>query len=448
MGYQEALGYLMSFADFERTGQFTSRPDLAPTRDLLKALGKPQSGPLTVHIAGSKGKGSTAAMLASILREAGLRTGLYTSPHLHTFCERIRVDGEPISQEAFAGHVEALVPAVEEVRARHPERQLVTFDLLTAVAFLAFREEEVDVQVIETGLGGRLDSTNVLEEKAVCIITPISLEHTAVLGDTVAKIAREKAGIIALAAAVVMGLQRESAAAVIRQACAERGASLVEVAQACAMARSGHSSEGQDFRLRTPGGTYGLHLPLLGRHQLENAATAVLAAEALAGQGVELSEVAFRRGLERVQWPGRLEIVKRRPLVVLDGAHNGESARRLRETLEEDLGIGRAILVVGYSGDKDATALAREMEPVAARVIATRSRSLRAAPPQEVAAAFAEQGVAASCEESVAAAMEAALAQAEPGDAICVFGSLFVAAEAREHLLGIAPDLLPARQAS
>ncbi|MGB6895280.1 MAG: folylpolyglutamate synthase/dihydrofolate synthase family protein [Dehalococcoidia bacterium] len=446
MDYQQALGYLTSFADFERSGRFVARPDLAPTQDLLEALGKPQTGPLSVHIAGSKGKGSTAAMLASILREAGLRTGLYTSPHLHTFCERIRVDGEPISREAFVRHVEALVPAVEEVRARHPERQLVTFDLLTALAFRAFREEGVDVQVIETGLGGRLDPSNVLEEKAVCIITPISLEHTAILGDTLAKIAREKAGIITPAAVVVMSLQRESAAAVIRQTCAERGASLVEVAQACAMTRTGYSSEGQDFRLRTPGGTYGLHLPLLGRHQLENAATAVLAAEALAQQGMELSAVAFRRGLEGVRWPGRLEIVKRRPLVVVDGAHNGESARRLRETLEEDLGIGGAILVVGYSGDKEATALAREMGPVAARVIATRSRSPRAAPPQEVAAAFAEQGIAASCEESVAAAMDAALAQAEPGDAVCVFGSLFVAAEAREHLLGIAPDLLPAGQ--
>jgi len=447
MNYQQALGYLMSFADFERTGQFTARPDLAPTKALLRALGDPQRGPLTVHIAGSKGKGSTAAMLASILREAGLRTGLYTSPHLHTFCERIRLDGEPISQEAFARHVEALAPAVDEARARHPERRLVTFDLLTALGFRAFREEGVDAQVIETGLGGRLDSTNVLDEKAVCVITPISLEHTAILGDTIAKIAREKAGIITPAAVVVMGLQRESAAAVIRQTCAERGASLVEAAQACAMTRTGHSSEGQDFRLRTPAGTYDLHLPLLGRHQLENAATAVLAAEALARQGVELSEVACRRGLEGVRWPGRLEIVRRRPLVVLDGAHNGQSARRLREALEEDLDIGRAILVMGYSGDKDATALAREMEPVAARVIATRSRSPRAAPPQEVAAAFAEHGIAASCEESVAVAMDAALAQAEPGDAICVFGSLFVAAEAREHLLGIASDLLPAGQA-
>ncbi len=447
MDYQQALGYLTSFADFERTGRFIARPDLAPMRDLLEALGNPQSGPLTVHIAGSKGKGSTAAMLASILREAGLRTGLYTSPHLHTFCERIRLDGEPISREVFARHVEALAPVVDEVRARHPQRQLVTFDLLTALAFRVFREEEVAAQVIETGLGGRLDSTNVLDEKAVCVITPISLEHTAILGDTLAKIAGEKAGIITPAAAVVMGLQQESAAAVIRQTCAERGAGLVEVAQACAMTRTGHSSEGQDFRLRTPGGIYGLHLPLLGRHQLENAATAVLAAEALARQGLELSEAPCRRGLKALRWPGRLEIVRRRPLVVLDGAHNGQSARRLRETLEEDLGIGRATLVIGYSGDKDATALAREMEPVAARVIATRSRSPRAAPPHEVAAAFAEHGIAATCEESVAAAMDAALALAEPGDAICVLGSLFVAAEAREHLLGIAPDLLPAGRA-
>lgn len=220
MDYYQALDYLTSFADFERTGRFIARPDLAPTRDLLAALGNPQSGTLTVHIAGSKGKGSTAAMLASILRETGLRTGLYTSPHLHTFRERIRLDAEPIGRELFARHVEALPPAVDEVRARHPQRQLVTFDLLTALAFQVFRDERVDAQVIETGLGGRLDSTNALDQKAVCVITPISLEHTAILGDTLGKIAGEKAGIITPAAAVVMGLQQESAAAVIRQTCA------------------------------------------------------------------------------------------------------------------------------------------------------------------------------------------------------------------------------------
>jgi dihydrofolate synthase/folylpolyglutamate synthase len=440
--YQQALGYLMSFADFERGGRFSSRPDLAPTKALLRTLGDPHRGPLTVHIAGSKGKGSTAVMLASILQEAGLRVGLYTSPHLHTFRERIQVNGELISEEAFARQTEALVPAVEEVKAQYPDRELVTFDLLTALAFLVFREGNVDAQVIESGLGGRLDPTNALEEKAVCVITPISLEHTAILGDTLAEIAGEKAGIIAPSAVVVMGLQRESVAEVVRDVSATRGGRLVEVAQVCALARTGHSSGGQDFGLRTPAGTYSLRLPLLGGHQLENAATAVLAAEALAACGVVISEGAVRAGLEAVRWPGRLEIIKRRPLVVVDGAHNGESARRLRQAISEDLGVRRATLVVGCSADKDMAALAEEMEPLAIRVIATRSRGARAAPPEEIAAVFSRRGMVASCEGSVAAAVESSLAQASADEAICVFGSLYVAAEAREHLLGIAPDVV------
>jgi dihydrofolate synthase/folylpolyglutamate synthase len=365
---------------------------------------------------------------------------------LHAFRERIRVNGEPIAEEAFARQAEALVGAVEEVKSRYPDRELVTFDLLTALAFLAFRQEGVDVQVIETGLGGRLDSTNALGEKAVCVITPISLEHTRILGDSLAEIAGEKAGIIAPSTVVVMGLQRESAAEVVRDVCARQGARLVEVAQACALARTGHSSEGQDFRLRTPAGTYRLRLPLLGGHQLENAATAVLAAEALDAYGVAISEGDLRAGLEAVRWPGRLEIIKRRPLVVVDGAHNGESARRLRQALSEDLGIRRATLVVGCSADKDVDVLAEEMEPLAIRVIATRSRGARAALPQEIAAVFSRRGIVASCEEGVADAVDAALGQASADEVICVLGSLYVVAEAREHLLGIAPDVVTPAQ--
>ena len=233
MDYHQSLDYLLSFADFERSGRFSSRPDVAPVRALLRHLGDPQQGRLTVHVAGSKGKGSTAAMAAAILRECGLRVGLYTSPHLHSFCERIRIDGEPISAASFGRQAAALQPAVAEVRREFPERELVTFDLLTAMGFLAFREAGASVQVIETGLGGRVDSTNAVERKEVCVITPVSLEHRQILGDTLAAIAAEKAGIIGDGAAVVMGLQDEEAAAVIRRTAVERGARLVEVGEAC-----------------------------------------------------------------------------------------------------------------------------------------------------------------------------------------------------------------------
>ena len=440
MNYSQTLDYLLSFADFERSGRFRSRPDVAPMRALLHHLGDPQNGRLTVHIAGSKGKGSTAAMIASMVREGGLSVGLYTSPHLHSFCERIEVGGEPISRETFARQVERLPPLVDEVNRRFPDRELVTFDLLTATGFLAFREAAVALQVIETGLGGRLDSTNALDDKEVCVITPIGLEHTAILGETVRRIAKEKAGIIGRGSTVVMGLQSASAAAVIRRACAEHGAELVDVAEACALERYEHTAEGQDFRLRTAGGSYDLHLPLLGLHQLENAAAAVSAVEALAGHGLTISPEQVRRGLAGVRWPGRLEILRQRPLLIVDGAHSTEAVRRLRETLRQDFSFSKAILVVGASSDKEIGTMAAELELPGATVIATSAHHPRAAPAQVVAAAFSNRGMPTSVVETVPQAVESALARAEPDDLICVLGSLFVAAEARAHLLGIEDD--------
>ena len=440
MNYSQALGYLLSFADFERSGRFRSRPDLAPMRALLHHLDDPQTGRLTVHIAGSKGKGSTAAMIASVLREGGLSVGLYTSPHLHSFCERIEVGGEPIGRETFARQVERLPPVVEEVNRQFPDRELVTFDLLTAAGFLAFREAGVTLQVIETGLGGRLDSTNALDDKEVCVITPISLEHTAILGETVRRIAKEKAGIIGRGSTVVMGLQSASAAAVIRRACAERGAELVEVAESCALERYGHTPEGQDFRLRTAVGSYDLHLPLLGLHQLENAAAAVSAVEALTRHGLTASPEQIGKGLAGVRWPGRLEILRRRPLLAVDGAHSAEAARRLRETLLQDLSFSKAMLIVGASSDKEIGAMAAELAPLGATVIATSAHHPRAAPAPLVAAAFSNRGMPTSVTETVPQAVESALAQAEPNDLVCVVGSLFVVAEARAYLLGIEGD--------
>ena len=467
MDYPHALRFLLSLSDWERlpAGQAglpaapgalavvqtreAARFNLERVRSLLARLGDPHLGRGTIHVAGSKGKGSVAAMIASVLRAAGVPAGLYTSPHLHRITERIAVDGEAISPDDFARLTETLRGAVEAENAggpAQPGRQLTTFEALTALAFLYFRERGVQWQVLEVGLGGRLDATNVVEEKAVCVITPISLEHTAVLGETVGQIATEKAAIITPGATVVMGLQRESAAEVIRRACAERGARLLEVAQACALTRLGFSLEGQDFRLRTPRGTYGLRLPLLGRHQLENAATAVLALEGLADHGLTIPEAALRRGLQEVRWPARLEIIRRRPLVVLDGAHNVDSVRRLCQALEEYLPYSRAIVVAGFSADKDVGAIAAELErlPRLDRVIATRSPHPRAAPADAVAAAFLEQEIETTWEEDVPAAVEVALSLAAPGDMVCVMGSLFVAAEARRHILGLEADPAPA----
>ena len=459
MDYRHALRFLLSLSDWERLPaapgalavvqtREAARFNLERVRSLLARLGDPHLGRGTIHVAGSKGKGSVAAMIASVLRAAGVRAGLYTSPHLHRLTERIAVDGEAISPDDFGRLTEPLRDAVAAENADGPAQpggQITTFEALTALAFLYFRERAVQWQVLEVGLGGRLDATNVVEEKAVCVITPISLEHTAVLGETVGQIAAEKAAIITPGATVVMGLQRESAADVVRRACAERGAHLLEVAQACALTRLSFTSEGQDFRLRTPRGTYGLRLPLLGRHQLENAATAVLALESLADHGLAIREPALRRGLEEVRWPARLEIIRRRPLVVLDGAHNVDSVRRLCQALEEYLPYSRAIVVAGFSADKDIGAIAAELKrlPRLARVIATRSPHPRAAPADAVAAAFLEREIETTWEEDVPAALEVALSLAAPEDMICVMGSLFVAAEARRHILGLEADPAP-----
>ncbi|HEY7270287.1 MAG TPA: folylpolyglutamate synthase/dihydrofolate synthase family protein [Dehalococcoidia bacterium] len=490
--YLDALRYLYSLADFERSGRFADRPDVAPMLALLEELDNPHLGRPTVHIAGSKGKGSVAAVVSSLLRAHGLSVGLYTSPHLHRFTERIQVDGEPISQEEFAAGIEHVKAAADRVLEKHPDRTLVTFDALTALGFLIFRERGVGAQVIEVGLGGTLDSTNVfggaltpqpplpsrrvgagegsipppldgggVVEPAlslpkgggphVAVITNIGLEHREILGDTIAEIAAQKAGIIVPGAPVVMAPQRESAAEVIREVAAERGSPLTEVATVCNLRRDSHSQDTQSFRLRTPGGGYQAKLPLVGKHQLDNAATAVVAFEKLAaamaspsigggGAGLSVTEDAVKKGLEEAKWPGRIEIIRRRPLVVVDVAHTADSARRLRDAAAEYLHIDSATLVVGVMGDKDLEGLAMAIEPIARRVIATRANHPRALDPEAVAKVFRDMGVETFWEKTVPDAIEAALRLSQPIDSVVVLGSVALAGEARAHLLGLELD--------
>ncbi len=442
MNYRQALDYLLSFADFERSGRFQDRPDVRPLLSLLRRLGDPHLGRCTVHIAGSKGKGSVAAMVESILRAAKLRTGLFTSPHLHSYTERIRIDGEPLEEDDWARLTRVLREAVVAGSPAPDGRSLVTFDLLTALAFLAFRERGVDCQVLEVGLGGRVDSTNVFEAKEVCAVTAIGLEHTEVLGDTVEAIAAEKAAIARPGSTVVIGPQPASSGVrdVIRQAAADAGCPTVDVAGSYSWQRTAHDLDGQGFRLRGPRGVLHLRLPLLGEHQLENAATAVACADALAGRGLPIPDEAIQQGLAQVRWPGRLEILHRHPLVVADGAHSRDSARRLRESLADYLSCRNAILIVGMSADKDVTGLAQELAPIASgrRVIAVRAGHPRAMHPRLVAAAFVKSGVEAAAGDKVWEALGEALAAARAKDVICLTGSLFVAAEGRAHLQRIA----------
>ncbi|MDP2673752.1 MAG: folylpolyglutamate synthase/dihydrofolate synthase family protein [Dehalococcoidia bacterium] len=439
MNYPESVDYLLSFADFERSGRFQDRPDMEPVLALLRRLGDPHLGRDTVHIAGSKGKGSVAAMVESVLRAAGHTSGLFTSPHLHSYTERIRVNGEPLAEDAWVRLTGVLRAAVGAEPPAPEGRRLVTFDLLTALAFLAFREGAVRCQVLEVGLGGRVDSTNVFERKEVCAITAIGLEHTDVLGDTVEEIAGEKAGIVTPGAEVVIGPQPYPAARkVIRRAAAEAGCPIVDVSARYSWRLVSHDLDGQTFGLRGTGGPLRLRIPLLGEHQLENAATAVACIDALRRRGLGIPDAAVERGLAEVRWPGRMEILRRKPVVVADGAHSRDSARRLRESLTRYLSCRSAFLIVGMSAGKDAIGLAEELAPVASGVITVRADHPRAMPPQEAAAAFRRAGVDAEVGQGVAAALDGALAVAAGEGVICLTGSLFVVTEGRAHLHGLA----------
>jgi len=441
MDYSQAIEYVLSFVDWERAPAqafAAANFDLRRVQSLLARLGNPHLGRRTIHIAGSKGKGSVAVMIASILQAAGYRSGLYTSPHLHNVRERIVVDGQPIGQDEFASLTEVLAPHVAAENEDGRYGQLTTFELLTALAFRYFRDRDAQWQVLEVGMGGRLDATNVMDEKAVCVVTPISLEHTTVLGDTVEKIAAEKAAILRPGTMVVMAPQPyPEAAAVIRGRAAELGTPLLDVGEACSVQRLGWDLTGQSFRLTGPGWSRELWLPLLGAHQLENAATAVAAIDALRSGGVAVSEESIEDGLGRLSWPGRLEVLRDKPLIVVDGAHNGDSARRLRQALRDYFSFDHAILVTGVSGDKTIGAMAEQLAPLTHLLIATRSQHPRAAEPEAVAAAFAAQGVASETCPTVATALDRAQALAGRDDLICVVGSLFVVAEAREQVLGL-----------
>ena len=439
MNYQEALSYILSFTDFEKLPpSYWSREfDLRRMDEFLERLGNPHLAPRSVLVAGSKGKGSTVAMIASALSAAGYRTGLYTSPHLHTFRERIRIDGELIGEEELAAVTDRLKPEVEAVNLRHAYGELTTFEILTAMAFTYFRDRKVDFQVLEVGLGGRLDATNVVRPE-VSVITSISMEHAEVLGNSLEQIAREKAGIIKPGAVVVSSPQRSEAAEAIRAVWLEKGARVIVVGRDVSWRKLASDINGQTFEVKGKAGSYNLTIPLLGDHQLENAATAVTALEVL---GVDAENIA--QGLATVRWPGRLEILCQSPIFLVDGAHNHESARRLKDALKHNLDFDRLILILGVSSDKDMAGIVQELAALSSFAIVTRSRHPRALEPALLLEELERQGVRGEIAESVSVAVERALQIAGPKDLVCTTGSLFVVAEAREYIKKIPGEVYP-----
>jgi len=440
--YQQALDYIYSFVDYERVPRQRDPAlyDLRRMDEILARLGNPHLKARALHIAGTKGKGSVAAMSASALTASGYCTGLYTSPHLISFNERVRVDDRLISDEEVVALVDKLKPEVTVVNEKATYGQLTTFEIITALGYAYFEQKGVDFQVIEVGLGGRLDATNVIRPE-VSIITSISFDHTEVLGNTLAQIATEKAGIIKPDGIVVTSPQVEEVERVIEQTCRDCRAELVRVGHDVTWQRLGFDYSRQSLIVKGRLASYQLSIPLLGEYQLENAATAVAGLEVLAEKGFPVSGESIRDGLARVNWPGRLQVLSRRPLVVVDGAHNPYSARKLRESLEQYFRFDRAILIIGTSSDKDVAGIVSELVPLFDTVIVTRSIHPRALATGPLVAEFSRHGVPAEATDDISAALPLALSRAGKRDLICVTGSLFVVAGALEQAkaLGLAP---------
>jgi dihydrofolate synthase/folylpolyglutamate synthase len=434
--FGEAEAWALAFTNYEAlppAAYDRKYYDLRRVEALLHEFGDPHLSARTVHVAGSKGKGSVAAMTASVLRAAGFRTALYTSPHLLDLRERFQINGELITEEAFTALAGELKPKVEAINLEARWGKLTTFEVLTALAFLWFAREKVDWQVLEVGMGGRLDATNVCRPD-VCAITNISLDHAQFLGDTLDKIAVEKAAIIKPGCLAVSAPQSPEALFVIEQACSKAGADLWVVKKDLTWRRLGGDLNGQNFEIKGRYGSYRLHSPLLGEYQVENAAVVVGLVEALSVRGAPILRTHLKLGLETVRWPGRLQVVRRDPLLVLDGAHNGYSAQKLAQALGDVFEYKRCILVCGVSGDKDIRAIVEPLAKVAAEAIVTRSRNPRAADPALVGAEFMRWGVPVAYAEGMAGALALALEKAKKEDLVCVTGSLFIVADALKAL--------------
>lgn len=442
MNYQQAVDYILSYPDYEKMPMPHDPAfyDLRRVEELLARLGNPHLGARSVHIAGTNGKGSIAAMVASALSASGYATGLYTSPHLHTLNERIRVGGELVSDAELTALVERLKPEVEVVNQKANYGKLTTFELLTVLAFAYFKLKGVDFQVLEVGLGGKFDATNVIQPE-VCIITSISFDHTEVLGSSLVEIATEKAAIIKPGCVVVTSPQPDEAARVIEETCLNCGVELVRVGGDVTWQSVGSNLDGQLFQVRGRLGSYELSIPLLGQHQLDNAAAAVAALEVLAEGGFNISRDSIIKGLQRVEWLGRFQILSSHPLLVVDGAHNPDSARKLKQSLEQYFSPRRAVLVIGMSLGKDIAGIVSELFSLFDKVVATRSCHPRAMAAAPIAAEFVRYGVATQVADDIPTALSLALALAGDEGLVCVTGSLFVVAEAIEQVSIVKTDI-------
>lgn len=431
MNYEEAIAFL------QELGKFGIHVGLERSLALSRETGKPEERFSIVHVAGTNGKGSVAAMIESVLRASGFRVGLFTSPHLSSYTERIRVGGRPISRERLAGLITELGPVFQKIAGDPKVGPPTEFEIGTALAFLHFACEKVDFAVVEVGLGGRLDSTNIVMPK-VSAITNISLEHTGILGDTLEEIALEKAGIIKQGVPVVVGRQDPSALEVIEKTAGERFAPAMVFGKDIESERKSWSIDGQSFSIRVGSRIYdSLRIPLIGAHQVENAAVAVGVIEVLRRLGVDIGDQALAAGLQSVSWPGRLEVLQREPLVLVDGAHNIDGIRRLAEAVPEVTGEKPVTAVVGISKDKPGEGMVGEISKFADTFIATKALSSRSGmrDPYELATVAKRKGLRAEALPDPFEAVDKGLEEAGESGALIVCGSIYLVGNVRRHLL-------------
>jgi dihydrofolate synthase/folylpolyglutamate synthase len=451
--YQESLDFLYGRLNYERLGmpKVASELRLGRMRRLLRRLGDPQDGLKIIHVAGTKGKGSTAAMLAAALSAAGVRTGLFCSPHLHALEERFNIDGRCATPDEIVALTTAVRPAAAELDAGDPhprQRALTFFEITTAMGLLHFARKHAGAVVLEVGLGGRLDSTNVVRP-VVSVITSISFDHTRLLGNTLAAIAGEKAGIIKRGRPAVSGVRDGEACEAIERVARRRHATLYTLgrefdyeylAPEAPLVRP----EAGRVRARTWRSDWGtLELPLFGAHQAHNAAVALATLDVLAGSGLGVDRAAVIRGFAGLQFPARVEVLGEAPWLIIDGAHNVASALALAETLRTSFPPTRRTLVFGTTRDKDLRGQLRALLPLFDTVIATRYvENPRAVAPEDIAAAIdVEGGPTAVIAADPAEALALARRLTSTRELICITGSLFLAAEMRALVLGKAPSL-------
>ena len=416
--YQQTLDYLYGLEKFGMIFGLTQE------ERILKAIGSPHKETQAIHIGGTNGKGSTAAMMSSVLQREGYRVGLYTSPHLIRFTERIKVNGKEIEEEDVAALTGWMKNAIEAAGITPP---FTFFDFTTAMALHYFKEKLVDLAILEVGLGGRLDSTNVVDP-LISIITNIAKDHEEYLGKSILKIAREKAGIIKKGRPLITAATQPSVLGLFSKACREMGSPYFRVGKQFRYLQAEDGSfdyEGLNRKL------WGIHLSLKGFHQVINATTALGAMEVLEDSGYRVSTEAMIDGLREVDWPGRLEMISSSPKVILDGAHNPAGALVLKEFLEKEHQYEHLILLIGIMRDKDIQSMLHLLAPLADHIILTRPHTDRATPPSLLKRALGQNGNKAEIAEDLKEAIEKGLSLTKKEDLLCITGSLYTVGEAR-----------------